>query len=98
MMCLIIQVFEKLRLEYPEFHTKVTLVNGDCEKENLGLSEEDRKMLINDVNIVLHLAATVRFDEKMRKAAYINIRAVKDLLMMAKEMQHLKVYKNNYKF
>lgn len=85
-------LFERLLMQDPKFYTKVTLVNGDLEQENLGLTEEDQKMLINQVNIVLHMAATVRFDEKLRRAAYINIRAVKDLLMMAKKMQNLKSF------
>jgi fatty acyl-CoA reductase len=48
-------------------------------------------MLVQDVNIVFHAAATVRFDEELRKAFYINVLGVKGMLDLAREMLHLKV-------
>ena len=38
------------------------------------------------------MAATVRFDEKLKTAAAINIRSSMELLQLAKEMKNLKSY------
>jgi len=64
---------------------------GDVGLPDLGLSEIDKMTLIEEVDCVLHLAATVRFDEKLRSAAYINVRGVRDILKLAKNMKHLRV-------
>lgn len=70
---------------------KVAPISGDCLKPNLGISESDRNLLQEEVSIVFHVAATVRFDAPLRDAAYINIRSTSDLLDIAKGMKNLKV-------
>lgn len=67
------------------------MVLGDCQIAGLGISAEDRKVLIAEVNVVIHLAATVRFDEPLYKAVGINVRATIDLLELAKEIHNLEV-------
>lgn len=57
---------------------------------DLGLSPENRELL-RSTHIVIHGAATVRFDEKLRIAASINVRGTKELILLAKEMPDLKV-------
>lgn len=66
-------------------------MTGDCLEPNLGLSELDKEILYNEVNFIFHIAATVRFDEKIRPATYINVRATQDILLMAKQCKNLKV-------
>lgn len=58
---------------------------------NLGLNDDDEKRLIDEVNCVFHCAATVRFDEHIKSAVNTNVRAVKDILKLAKQMNNLKV-------
>lgn len=70
---------------------KVVIVDGDCEKINLGMSDNQIKTLQNEIDIVIHCAATVRFDETLKKATHINVRCVMDLLDIAKKMKRLKV-------
>ena len=41
---------------------KFIAVNGDCSQPDLGLSDEDKLRLINEVNIVYHCAASVKLD------------------------------------
>lgn len=43
------------------------------------------------VNIILHCAATVRFDEHLKKAVNINIISLQDILKLANELNNLKV-------
>jgi fatty acyl-CoA reductase len=71
--------------------SKVVLITGDHEQRGLGLSKEDRALLVQNVNIIFHSAATVRFDEKLRTAVAINILGTKDMLDLAREMPYLKV-------
>jgi len=75
----------------PDYTNKVRLVPGDCGLPNLGIEDYDRKMLCQEVNVVFHIAATVRFDEKLKSAVHINVRGTKQLLDLAKLMPHLKV-------
>lgn len=42
------------------------------------------------VNIVFHVAATVRFDEKLKTAIAINVRATEEICLLAQKMPKLK--------
>lgn len=87
-----IPVFGPLREEQPDFIDRVTLVPGDCALPQLGLSPGDRATLVQSVDVILHCAATVRFDQSLKVAARINVAAVMDLVAMAREMTHLKAF------
>ena len=41
-------------------------IEGDLVEPDLGISSENRDLLIKNVNIVFHVAATVRFDEPLK--------------------------------
>lgn len=58
---------------------------------DLGISSEDRQLLVNDVSIVYHCAATVRFDETLKKAVLLNTRGTKLMLELAKTLPKLEV-------
>ena len=53
---------------------KVEAVNGDITEDNFGLDEESMSKLIENVNIIFHSAATVRFDEELTKSVSMNIK------------------------
>ncbi|KAJ9586756.1 hypothetical protein L9F63_019655, partial [Diploptera punctata] len=76
----------------PDYKSKIKFVLGDVGQPNLGLSEEDRNMLIREVSVVFHIAATVRFDEKIRSAVHINVRGTRDILELAKNIKQLKAF------
>lgn len=85
------QLFSTLKKEQPEFQNRLVAIEGDCSLPNLGISKTDRNRLIREVSIVFHVAATVRFDEKIKTAAAINVRSLKDMIYLSKEMPKLKV-------
>ncbi|XP_011860548.1 PREDICTED: putative fatty acyl-CoA reductase CG5065 [Vollenhovia emeryi] len=87
-------LFEKVRTErgLPALDKAVTAISGDVTLPDLGLSLEDRKMLIENVTIVYHAAATVRFDELLKRAVLLNTRGTKLMLDLAKEMKNLLVF------
>lgn len=55
------------------------------------MSEHDRQVLKDEVSVVFHGAATVRFDEPLRTAYSINVRGTHEMLSLAKDMKNLKV-------
>lgn len=84
-------MFSKLREEVPKFRHKIVAIAGDCSITGLGLSIFDRHILISNVNVVFHAAATVRFDEKLKLALNINVNGTKELLNLCSAMEQLTV-------
>ena len=66
-------------------------IGGDISLPGLGISEEDRKTITNSVSVIFHLAATIRFDEPIRKALQINVLAVREMVQLARQIKKLKV-------
>ncbi|XP_037505642.2 putative fatty acyl-CoA reductase CG5065 [Rhipicephalus sanguineus] len=62
------EMFERLKREQPEALKKVTALEGDLTEPNLGLSVSDQAVLTDDVSVVFHSGATVKFDEPIRSA------------------------------
>ncbi|XP_026668326.1 fatty acyl-CoA reductase wat-like [Ceratina calcarata] len=85
-------VFSLLKEKHPKFRHQIVAVAGDCVQPGLGMSAADRQMVARDVSIVFHVAATVRFDEKMKLAVPINVRSPKDVIDICKECSCLKAF------
>jgi fatty acyl-CoA reductase len=71
---------------------KVVGISGDVTMTNLGLSTADRQLLVDRVSIVFHAAATIRFDEPLKRAVLLNTRGTKYMLDLAQEMKSLEVW------
>lgn len=67
------------------------MISGDCLLPDLGISNDDRKLLAANVSIVYHCAATVRFDEALKRAVLLNTRATKLMLELCKTFKKLDV-------
>lgn len=85
-------IFDRMKKMYPKFQHKIVGIAGDCSLPDLGLSLHDRKTLLEETHIVFHVAATVRFDEKIKTAVDINVRATEDMLKLAQDMPKLKSF------
>lgn len=57
----------------------------------MGLSNEDRQILINNVNIVLHSAATLDFNQPLKPTVNINILGTRRVVKLCTEIKDLKV-------
>lgn len=57
-----------------------------------GISDIDRKTLIENVDIIYHAAASIRFDDSLQKAIFVNVRSTRDILNIAAESQRLKCF------
>ncbi|XP_017076433.2 fatty acyl-CoA reductase wat-like [Drosophila eugracilis] len=85
-------LFEVLLQSKPKALERIFIIAGDCLEKDLGISKTDRQLLSSEVHIVIHGAATVRFNEPLHVALAINTRATKLMLQLAKEMVHLEAY------
>ena len=58
----------------PDFASKIIPINGDIYEPELGISPQDVKTLEDNVSVVYHSAASVRFDDPIRLAVEMNVR------------------------
>ena len=59
-------MYERLHNEQPGFTKKVFPVHGDILEPGFGIKPTDLELLNKNVNVVIHSAATIRFDEPLR--------------------------------
>ncbi|KAL3272788.1 hypothetical protein HHI36_014248 [Cryptolaemus montrouzieri] len=82
-------LFSELQKVHPKFEEKLIVIEGDLSQPGLGISKEDRQMLEDNVNIVIHTAASVKLDEKLRFAAGINIRGTNEIVNLVQNCKNL---------
>ncbi|KAJ6637081.1 putative fatty acyl-CoA reductase [Pseudolycoriella hygida] len=83
-------IFDRIRTSNPNQLHKLICVAGDIAQPMIGLTESDVTKLIENVNIVFHSAATVRFDQKLTDAANLNTLGSKRLWDLCEKMIQLK--------
>ncbi|PSN39596.1 putative fatty acyl-CoA reductase [Blattella germanica] len=86
-----VPLFQILRDTFPENLKKIIPIEGDCMSLRLGLSDADYQILEDNVNIVFHIAASVRFDDPIGKATILNVRGTREIMLLAKKIKNLKV-------
>ena len=92
---LFFQVFETLKKQKDDaVFNKLVAVAGDVGEENLGLSEKDREILINNVDIVFHSAATLDFDQNIKIVVNINYVGTQRIIQLSSQMKRLQVNGN----
>lgn len=85
-------MYQVLRKRDENFHTRISVVNGDLNHVKAGLSDADINLLCDEVEIVVHAAADVRFNIPLLELVQSNVRGTRDLLEIAKKMKHLQVF------
>jgi thioester reductase-like protein len=94
---------ERLRLEilntpiFQKFAGNPTLeklhpIFGDLSLPSLGISASDLELLRANVNVIIHLAASIDFSERLDLAARHNVLASLELLELAKTFPHLQAF------
>jgi len=86
-----LQLFDKLRKTSPDSLKKIIPVVGDIVQPNLGITQSDAEMICEDVSVVFHSAATVRFDEPLKQAATLNILGTRSVVELSKKIKNLAV-------
>jgi len=87
------QLFDKLREEGLLNFEKLIPISGDVSEKGLGLSAADRQMLVERATIIIHAAASVRFNDSLKYAIFVNTRATRDICILAQNMKNLIVSK-----
>ncbi|GMS91830.1 hypothetical protein PENTCL1PPCAC_14005, partial [Pristionchus entomophagus] len=82
-------MFNRVRADCPETLEKVVPVEGDITIDDMGLKEEDLQRVLEETSVVLHCAATVRFNDTLRNAIELNVKGVKRMIDMCKRMPKL---------
>ncbi|ETW07168.1 hypothetical protein, variant 2 [Aphanomyces invadans] len=90
-------IFNRLRAERPtDFDTfvrsKLVAVGGDINSASLGMSRQDAQMLIDRVNVVVHSAASVSFNEPLDVAVEMNTLGAMYMLNFSKKIKSLAAY------
>ena len=110
-------MFDIVKSAHKDFKNKLVIIEGDLLLPHLGISDANRQILIRNVNIVFHSAATVRFDEplkydtfkisifflesllifflKKRMAVNMNLKGVKKIIQLCKELNKFQVTQLN---
>lgn len=84
-------MFDRLRMEKPDALDKLIPVAGDICEPLLGLSEESFNLTKN-VDVVIHSAATIRFEEPLRDAIKKNVGGTYECCKVAQRMKKLKMF------
>jgi len=86
------KLFELLSRQQPNFRDKVKPIVGDITEDKLGISDEDRELLIRKVSIIFHFAATIRFDDPIKVSTQINMVGVMRMLELARQLNQLDAF------
>lgn len=84
-------IFNRIREKCPEAFKKLTVVAGDMMMENLGMSDEDLETVCEKVSIVIHSAATVKFDDHIKEAVTMNVVGTRRIVDLCHKIKDLKV-------
>ncbi|XP_003485872.1 putative fatty acyl-CoA reductase CG5065 [Bombus impatiens] len=81
-------IYDNIKAKHPSVLSKVYPVKGDVSLPDLGLSREDRNLLLEKVNIVFHSAATVRLNEPLDVAVNVNTKGTARVIELWNELKH----------
>jgi len=74
----------------------MVVMEGDMGLPRLGLSGENREILINEVSVVFNGAASLRLEAGLKDAVRHNTTGTKHVLDLAVEMKNLVVYTSGH--
>ena len=55
-----------MKSQNPDFKSKCKAIEGDIVEEGLGIDQSDVDLLTQEVSVIFHSAATIKFDEEMK--------------------------------
>lgn len=85
------QIFDNIREKNPDVLGKLVCIPGDINEPQIGMDERDIKTLEDNIDIVFHVAATVRFNEPLRDAANLNTFGTRRVMELCTKMSKLRV-------
>ncbi|KAF5279407.1 hypothetical protein FQA39_LY05517 [Lamprigera yunnana] len=82
-------VFVRLRSEKKDSFKNIEAVAAELTRPNFGMNNEDLMVIQEEVEVVFHTAATIRFDETLKVATDTNVKGTEELLKLCAKLQRL---------
>lgn len=79
-------------MDVPNYLDKVKMIEGSLDQPGLGIQEEDIKDIIDNVELVIHAAADVRFNRPLIELTKVNLKGTRELLTLCKSMRKLRLF------
>nr|ADD62439.1 fatty-acyl CoA reductase II [Yponomeuta evonymella] len=86
------ELFSRLRKDDPSALKKVVPVVGDLTMPNLGLSAAVQDLIVTKVSIIFHVAATVKFNERMKNALANNVEATREVINLCHRLEKVDAF------
>ncbi|XP_075543404.1 fatty acyl-CoA reductase 1-like isoform X2 [Dermacentor variabilis] len=83
------EVLQRLKRDIPGARSKVAAVRGDLALPYLGLSKTDMAIIIAEVSVVFHLAATVMFHDSLKRVVQLNVMGTRSMVDICRQMPNL---------
>ena len=83
------RLFTPLTNAAPNVLQKVIAVSGDITEPNLGMSNSDEEKIRNDVSVIFHAAATVKFDDDLADSIKMNVKGTLSIVDLARKIDSL---------
>lgn len=75
-----------------DMREKIKPIEGDVTEDNLGLSSESESELVDNVEMIVHLAASVNYAENLKKSMKSNLEGSKNVLDFATKVCRLELF------
>lgn len=85
-------LFVLLQRKDPAYMQRIRVVEGNTRSLGIGLDANDSAEIIENVNIILHAAADVRFDNTLQELSLVNLRGTRELLKLAERCKRLHMF------
>ncbi|XP_057659288.1 fatty acyl-CoA reductase wat-like [Diorhabda carinulata] len=82
-------VMAKVREKDPEKLKKIHVIDGNLTKKDLGLSVENKEIILNKVNIVFHCGASLNMDLKLQESVITNVRGTMEIVNIVNQSKHI---------
>ncbi|KAJ8915207.1 hypothetical protein NQ315_015430 [Exocentrus adspersus] len=85
-------VFQKVKEMNPNYIKKIHTIEGDLSKNGLGITEEEKDLIKNVVNVVFHCGASLNMESKLHDAVRTNVKGTSELLDIMKDARNLHAF------
>ena len=86
------QMFKRINEEKPEVLKKIVPIFGDITQQNFGLSDEQLAKIIQESEIVFHMAASLKLEQTLKFNVDMNLVGTKHAIDICKQMPKLMVF------
>lgn len=85
-------LFKSLAAKDPNYIERIRVIEGNTGQLNVGITADDKQAIINNVDIIIHAAAEVRFDLTLKELSLVNLRGTREMLKFAEQMKKLQMF------